>query len=65
MMKLTSTEFARNFGLHRENVQLGPIAITAHARITGYFISRRDFEEYLRIKSLHQPQDGERRPSDH
>lgn len=51
MITVPSSEFSKNFGRYREAAQREPVAITNHDRITGYFISSADYEEYLRIKS--------------
>lgn len=47
-----ATEFARNFGRYREQAQREPIAVVAHNRVTGYFVSARDYEEFRRFQSL-------------
>lgn len=52
MTEVTATEFARNFGRYRESAQRGPIAVTSHDRITGYFLSAHDFDEYQRLKAM-------------
>lgn len=51
MISVPSTEFAKNFGHYREVVQAEPVAVTSHNRVTGYFISRREFEEFVRLKA--------------
>ena len=50
--EVPATEFARNFGRYREVVQREVIAVRAHDRITGYFVSARDYEEYQRLKAM-------------
>lgn len=50
MTEVAATEFARNFGRYREAAQRAPVAVTNHDRVTGYFLSARDFEEYQRLK---------------
>ena len=52
MTEVAATEFARNFGRYREVVQREAIAVTAHDRITGYFVSAHDYEEYQRLKAM-------------
>lgn len=52
MAEVAATEFARNFGRYREIVQRETIAVKAHDRITGYFVSARDYEEYQRLKAM-------------
>jgi PHD/YefM family antitoxin component YafN of YafNO toxin-antitoxin module len=51
MPQVAATEFARNFGRYREEAQREPVAVVAHNRVTGYFLSARDFEEYQRLKA--------------
>ena len=52
MTEVSATEFARNFGQYREMVQREAIAVTAHNRVTGYFISANEYEEFQHIKAL-------------
>lgn len=52
MVTVPATEFAKNFGRYRELVQREPIAVTSHARVTGYFVSCAEYEEYVRVKSM-------------
>ena len=52
MTKVAATEFARNFGRYREAAQHEPVAVVAHNRVTGYFVSSREFDEYQRLKAL-------------
>ena len=52
MTEVAATEFARNFGRYREIAQRGAIAVRAHDRITGYFVSASDYEEYQRFKAM-------------
>ena len=51
-MEVAATEFARNFGRYREAAQHEPVAVVAHNRVTGYFVSARDYQEYQRLKEL-------------
>lgn len=51
MSKVTATEFARNFGRYREEAQRAPVAITAHGRTTGYFVSPQEFAELERLRA--------------
>ena len=39
MVRVTATEFAKNFGRYREEAQREPVAITSHGRTSGYFLS--------------------------
>lgn len=52
MTEVAATEFARNFGRYREEVQRESIAVKVHDRITGYFVSARDYDEYQRLKAM-------------
>ena len=51
MPQVAATEFARNFGRYREEAQREPVAVATHNRITGYFVSARDYDEYQRLKA--------------
>ncbi len=51
MITVPATEFSKNFGRYRETVQREPVAVTNHDRITGYFVSSMDYEEYMCLKS--------------
>ena len=51
MTKVAATEFARNFGRYREEAQHEPVAVVAHNRVTGYFVTASDFAEYQRLKA--------------
>jgi PHD/YefM family antitoxin component YafN of YafNO toxin-antitoxin module len=52
MTAVTATEFAKNFGLHKEQAQRGPIAITSYGRISGYFVSEHEFNELQRLRKF-------------
>ncbi len=52
MISVPATEFSKNFGRYRELVQREPVAVTSHERVTGYFVSTAEYDEYLRLKSL-------------
>ena len=51
MIKVAATEFSKNFGKYREAVQRESVAVTSHERVTGYFVSAVEYEEYQRLKS--------------
>ena len=51
MTQVAATEFARNFGRYREEAQREPVAVVTHNRVTGYFVSARDYDEYQRLKA--------------
>jgi PHD/YefM family antitoxin component YafN of YafNO toxin-antitoxin module len=50
MIAVTASEFAKNFGRYKEEAQRNPIAITSYGRISGYFMSAHEYQEYQRIK---------------
>jgi hypothetical protein len=52
MIAISATEVSKNFGRYREMVQREVVAVTSHERVTGYFVSTAEYEEYLRLKSL-------------
>jgi len=51
MITVSASEFSKNFGRYREAAQREPVAVTSHERIIGYFISRIDYEAYMRMKA--------------
>jgi PHD/YefM family antitoxin component YafN of YafNO toxin-antitoxin module len=51
MSQVAATEFARHFSRYREEAQREPIAVMAHHRVTGYFVSARDYDEYQRLRA--------------
>lgn len=51
MSRVPATEFARNFGRYREEAQREAVAVVTHNRVTGYFVSARDYDEYQRLKA--------------
>ncbi len=52
MTAVTATEFAKGFGRYKEEAQYKPIAITSYGRVSGYFISAREFEELQRLRAF-------------
>ena len=54
MITVAATEFSKHFGLYRETVQREVIAVTSHDRVTGYFLSAADYQDYQHLKSLAQ-----------
>jgi len=52
MTAVTATEFAKGFGRYKEEAQHKPIAITSYGRVSGYFISAREFEELQQLRAL-------------
>ncbi|MEI7669915.1 MAG: type II toxin-antitoxin system Phd/YefM family antitoxin [Pseudomonadota bacterium] len=51
MLQATSTEFTKNFGHYSTVAQREPVAVTNHGRVTGYFMSAPEYEEYDRVKN--------------
>ena len=51
MVRVTSTEFPKNFGRYREAAQREPIAITSHGRTSGYFVSPYEYAELERLRA--------------
>lgn len=52
MTAVTATEFARGFGKYKEEAQREPVAITSYGRISGYFVSEREFKELQRLRAF-------------
>ena len=52
MVRVAATEFSKNFGMYREIVQREPVEVTSHDRVTGYFLSAQEYQEYKRLKAL-------------
>jgi PHD/YefM family antitoxin component YafN of YafNO toxin-antitoxin module len=52
MTAVTATEFAKSFGRYKEEAQREPVAITSYGRISGYFISAREYEELRRLREF-------------
>jgi PHD/YefM family antitoxin component YafN of YafNO toxin-antitoxin module len=52
MMEVTATEFAKAFGRYNEEAQREPIAITSYGRVSGYFVSAREYEELQRLRAF-------------
>jgi predicted nucleotidyltransferase len=51
MTEIQATEFVRNFSRYREIAQREPVAVRAHDRITGYFVSAIEFEQLQALKA--------------
>lgn len=51
MVRVSASEFARNFGRYKEIAQREPVEITSHERPSGYLISTAEFDEYQRLKA--------------
>jgi PHD/YefM family antitoxin component YafN of YafNO toxin-antitoxin module len=52
MTAVTATEFAKGFGRYKEEAQREPIAITSYGRVSGYFVSAREYDELQRLRAL-------------
>ena len=52
MVRVTATEFAKNFGRYREEAQREPVAITSHGRTSGYFVSPYEYAELVRLRAF-------------
>ena len=51
MVKVTSTEFCRNFGRFQDMAQREPVAVTSHGRTTAYLISAESYEIFEAIRA--------------
>jgi PHD/YefM family antitoxin component YafN of YafNO toxin-antitoxin module len=49
MTTVPAAVFARNLGLYQREVHKGPIEVTSHGHVTGYFISPEEFQRYTRL----------------
>ena len=52
MAAITATEFAKSFGRYKEEAQREPVAITSYGRVSGYFVSAREYEELRRLREF-------------
>lgn len=52
MTAVTATEFAKSFGRYKEEAQRQPVAITSYGRVSGYFVSAREFDELQRLRAF-------------
>lgn len=52
MSAVTATEFAKAFGRYKEEAQREPVAITSYGRVSGYFVSAREYEELQRLRAF-------------
>ena len=48
---VAASEFARNFGEYKLKAQKGPVPVSSHGKIAGYFIAADEYEDYLRYKT--------------
>jgi len=52
MLEAPSTEIAKRFSRYRQAAQREPVGVTHYGRVTEVFISKHDYDEYVRLKSL-------------
>lgn len=52
MVAITATEFAKGSGRYKEEAQREPVAITSYGRISGYFVSAKEYEELQRLRAF-------------
>lgn len=50
MLHVPATEFAKRFARWRREAQRAPVAVTHHGEVTEVLMSRRDFEEFERLR---------------
>ncbi|WP_372785540.1 type II toxin-antitoxin system Phd/YefM family antitoxin [Phenylobacterium sp.] len=52
MLEVPATEVAKRFSRYRQAAQREPVAVTHHSRVTEVLISKHDYDDYIRLKSL-------------
>ena len=52
MLEVTATEIAKRFSRYRQAAQREPVAVTHHNRVTEVLMSKHDYDEFVRLKSL-------------
>lgn len=52
MLEVPSTEIAKRFSQYRQAAQREPVGVTHYNRVTEVLISKHDYDEYVRLKSL-------------
>ena len=52
MLEVPATEVAKRFSRYRQAAQHEPVAVTHHGRITEVLMSKRDHDDYLRLKAM-------------
>ena len=52
MLEVPSTEIAKRFSRYRQAAQREPVGVTHYSRVTEVLISKHDYDEYVRLKSL-------------
>ena len=51
---IPASEFSRNFGHYRVQAHRGPVPVSSHGRIAGYFMAPEDYEDFERMKAQRQ-----------
>jgi PHD/YefM family antitoxin component YafN of YafNO toxin-antitoxin module len=52
MIEVAATEIAKRFSQYRQAAQREPVAVTHYSRVTEVLISKQDYDEYVRLKSM-------------
>lgn len=52
MTVVSVSEFAKSFARYKEDAQREPVAIASDGRISGYFVSAREYEELRRLREF-------------
>lgn len=52
MLEVPSTEIAKRFSQYRQAAQREPVGVTHYNRVTEVLISKHDYDEFVRLKSL-------------
>ena len=52
MLDVPSTESAKRCSQYRQAAQREPVGVTHYSRVTEVLISKHDYDEYVRLKSL-------------
>ncbi len=52
MLEVPCTEIAKRFSQYRQAAQREPVGVTHYSRVTEVLISKHDYDEYVRLKSL-------------
>ena len=47
-----ATDFVKSFGKYKDEAQFEPVAVSNHGRISGYFVSPREYEELQRLRQF-------------
>ena len=51
MVRVSASQFAKNFGRYKEIAQREPVEITSHERTSGYLISEAEFKLFLGLRA--------------